>query len=172
MEGERALQPLYSALEVPLLLLVTFALCAPTFFVVNTLAGLLPGAVQALLRGQAALAIALASFAPLTGLVYLSGVEYATALVWSGGLFGLAALAGHLVLRRARRPRVRRAPRHRVMLRVWLALSLLVAIQLARVLRPCVGSPADPVELFRAGRRGNAYLFLIRLVLRVLSGAP
>lgn len=40
-----------------------------------------------------------------------------------------------------------------------------VAIQLAWVLRPYVGAPGAPVELFRAASWGNAYLVILRLLL-------
>src|SRR5918997_652962 len=39
IRGERALQLLYSGLKVPLLLLVTFGLSLPSFFVLNALLG-------------------------------------------------------------------------------------------------------------------------------------
>ncbi len=171
--GERALQVASSALKVPLLFLTTLGLCLPAFCVVNTLVGLradLPRALQALLRAQAALAIVLCSFAPFTLVVYASTTRYSWVLLWNGLLFAAASLAGQVVLRVAYGPLVRRDPRHRLMLRVWLGLYVLVAIQLAWVLRPFVGSPHAPVELFRAESWGNAYLVLWRLVGRALSG--
>ena len=39
LHGDRPLQLLYSALKVPLLLLVTFCLSLPSFFVLNTILG-------------------------------------------------------------------------------------------------------------------------------------
>lgn len=171
--GERALQVASSALKVPLLFLTTFALCLPAFFVVNTLLGLRADfgrVLRALLAAQATLAIVLCSLAPFTATFYLSTTRYAWVLLWNGLLFALASLAGQVVLRAAYRPLVRRDPRHRLMLRVWLGLYVLVAIQLAWVLRPFVGSPDAPVELFRAESWGNAYLVLVRLIGRAVSG--
>jgi hypothetical protein len=171
--GERALQVASSALKVPLLFLTTLALCLPAFFVVNTLLGLRADfgrVLRALLAAQATLAIVLCSLAPLTATFYLSTTRYAWVLLWNGLLFALASLAGQVVLRVAYRPLVRRDPRHRLMLRVWLGLYVLVAIQLAWVLRPFVGSPDAPVELFRAESWGNAYLVLVRLIGRALAG--
>src|SRR5437879_1222370 len=70
---DRLLQVVYSALKVPLLLLGTFALALPSFFVLNTLTGLrddFPEALRALAATQAGVAIALAALAPLTALWY------------------------------------------------------------------------------------------------------
>ena len=64
-------QLLYVGLKVPMLLLVTFAICLPNFFVLNTVSGLRADFGEAL-RGavatQACLAVALASLAPFTAL--------------------------------------------------------------------------------------------------------
>jgi hypothetical protein len=169
--GDRALQVVYSALKVPLLFLTTVGLCLPAFLVANTLLGLradFPQAVRALLHGQVTIAVVLCSCAPFTVLLYLSTRTYSTALLWNGALFALASLAGHVALRRLYRPLVARDPRHRAMLRLWSGLYVLVAIQLAWVLRPFVGSPWSPVELFRAESWGNAYLVVLRLVREAL----
>src|SRR5580658_1686241 len=62
-------QMLYSALKVPLLLLVTFALSLPSFFVLNTILGVrgdFGRVLKGLVAAQAGLTTILASFAPLT----------------------------------------------------------------------------------------------------------
>jgi hypothetical protein len=171
-EGGRALQVVFSAIKVPLLFLTTFGLCLPTFFVVNTLFGLrsdFPRAVRALLGAQAAMAIVLCSCAPFTLLVYGSTRNYSWVLLWNGALFAAASLAGQVVVRAAYRPLVRQDPRHGAMLRVWLGLYVAVAIQLAWVLRPFVGSPTSPIEFFRAESWGNAYVVVLRLIARAIG---
>src|SRR5215210_4606191 len=60
VQGERVLQLLYSGLKVPLLLLVTFGLSLPSFFVLNTLLGVrgdFAYVLRGLLATQAALTI-------------------------------------------------------------------------------------------------------------------
>ncbi len=52
--GDRALQLLYSAAKAPLLLLATFAICLPFFFVLNTLLGLRRDFREALRAGRGA----------------------------------------------------------------------------------------------------------------------
>lgn len=65
---------------------------------------------------------------------------------------------------------MRRDPRHRLTLRMWLGVYVLVAVQLAWVLRPFVGAPRASVEFFRAESWGDAYLVIARLVGRVITG--
>src|SRR5688572_19713005 len=67
--GPRVTQMLFSAVKDPLLLLLTFAISLPSFFVLNTLLGVrddFGDAVRALVATQAALTIILASLAPIT----------------------------------------------------------------------------------------------------------
>jgi hypothetical protein len=166
--GERVLQILFSALKVPLLLLATFGLSLPSFYVLNSLVGLrrdFPRVLRALLATQAAVTLILASLAPLTAVWYLSSTDYRAALVWNGGAFAVASLGGQLLLRRHYAELTRRDPRHRWMLHTWVALYSFVGIQMAWTLRPFVGSAEMPIEFLREDSWGNAYVVVLRLVL-------
>src|SRR5215204_1380839 len=113
----KLLQVLYSALKVPLLLLATFALALPSFFVINTLMGLREdffAATRALVATQAGLTVILASFSPFTATWYLSNADYASAVLFNAVMFGLASLAAQVLLRRFYRPLIEKDPRHRV----------------------------------------------------------
>jgi hypothetical protein len=167
LTGDRPLQILVSAVKVPLLLLATFAISLPSFFVLNTLAGVradFPAAVRALAGGQAGLTIVLASLAPYTLFWYASVAGYGAALAFNGLMFAIATIAAQGVLRHAYRPLIARDPRHRWLLRAWLIVYGFVGIQMAWVLRPFVGSPDMPVQFFRAESWGNAYVILGRMV--------
>jgi hypothetical protein len=160
-------QALYAALKVPLLLMVSFALGLPSFFVLGSLLGLRADAgraFRALLRSQAALAVALAALAPYTALVYVSGVGYQAALLFNAGMFAAASLGAQLLLRELYRPLVAKNPRHRWSLRLWFLTYAFVGIQLGWVLRPFVGSPSSPVRFVREEAWGNAYLVVWRLL--------
>ena len=61
---------------------------------------------------------------------------------------------------------VAKDPRHRIARRLWVVLYVFVAIQLAWVLRPFVGSPNLDVHFFREGAWSNAYVVLFSDVLR------
>jgi hypothetical protein len=169
----RPLQVSYSAVKVPALLLVTFGLSLPSFFVINTVVGLRADfgrALAALLDGQAAAALVLASLAPVTLTWYASSDYYQANVAFNGVMFLVAALAGQFVLRRAYRPLIERDVRHKQMLRYWLVVYLFVAIQLAYVLRPFIGSPGQPTQFFREGAWENAYEQLARLVWQIVRG--
>jgi hypothetical protein len=172
VRGERALQLVYSGLKVPLLLLVTFALSLPSFFVLNTLLGVRADfgrALRALVATQAVLTIVLASLAPFTALWYASSGAYRPAILFNAAMFALASFAAQGLLRRWYAPLIERNPRHRVLLRTWIVIYAFVGVQTAWVLRPFVGDPSQPTRFFRQGAWGNAYVEVARMVIEVIS---
>lgn len=170
MFGARALQALYSGLKVPMLLGVTSLVCLPNFYVVNTMLGLrddFASAVRGVVAAQATMAVALAALAPITLWAYASNVDYDLAIVLNGVFFLVATLVGQVTLSRHYRRLIARNPRHRVGRATWLTLYVFVAVQLAWVLRPFVGSPGLPVAFFRKNAWSNAYVEVFEQVLRV-----
>ena len=166
----RATQALYSGLKVPLLLAVSTFVCLPSFYVVNTLLGLredFSAALRGILAAQAAVAAGLLSLAPLVLVLYRSTESYRGAVLGNGVGFALATVAGQRVLARHYEPLVRRDPRHRLCRRVWVSLYVFVAIQLAWVLRPFVGSPGLPTTFLREGAWSNAYVAVIEKLLGI-----
>jgi hypothetical protein len=165
--GQRLWQVLNSALKVPLLLLGTSLIAWPSFFVLNTLAGLRRDffrATVALMAAQAGLAIVLASLAPLTIVWYASSGDYPSAIRFNGMMFAVACFAGQWLLRDHYRLLIAHDARHRWMFWIWLVIYIFVAIQMAWVLRPFVGDPNAPVEFFRREKWGNAYLVVAKLI--------
>jgi len=170
----RALQILYSALKVPLLLAVSALLCIPSFWVVNTVLGLredLGRATRGILAAQATLAVVLSALCPITAVANLSISDYDTVKLFNGVQFAIATIAGHIVLGRHYQPLIRRNPRHRAGKAVWLVLYVFVAIQMAWVLRPYIGTPDRPPEFFREDAWSNAYVHVLHLISRSF-GAP
>lgn len=168
-----ALQMLYSAVKVPLLLLATFALSMPFFFVANSLMGLrrdFGEAVRAILATQAGLAIVLASLAPITMLWYASASQYQAAIAFNGLMFLVATLSAQWILRTYYRPLIQRNAAHRWMLRVWMIVYSFVGIQMAWMLRPFIGDPDSPVQFFREESWGNAYVVVVRVLWQALVG--
>jgi hypothetical protein len=155
-----------------MLLLVSFLLSLPSFFVINTLLGLRSDFAQAtgaLISAQAGLTIILASLAPFTALWYASSADYRSAVLFNGIMFAVASIAAQRILRRLYRPLIERNARHRAMLRLWMILYSFVAVQMAWVLRPFIGTPGGPTRFFREGAWGNAWEVIARLVWDVLS---
>jgi hypothetical protein len=171
VHGQRAFQLLYSGVKVPLLLLVTFCLSLPSFFVLNTLLGVradFARVLRALVAAQAVVTIILASLAPFTALWYVSFAAYRPAILFNAVMFGLASVSAQGLLRRWYAPLIARNPRHRLLLRVWLIIYAFVGVQMAWVLRPFVGDPSQPTHFFREGAWGNAYVEVARMVMDVV----
>jgi hypothetical protein len=163
----RLLQVLYSGVKVPLLLFATSAVCLPGFFVLNTVLGLrddLRAALRAILTGQAAFGVTLASLAPLTRFWYFSSDSYRAALLFNAGAFAVGALAGQMVMLRHYRPLIRRNRIHRVTLVAWLVLYAFVGMQMGWMLRPFIGSPNMPTTFFRQEPFTNAYVVILGLI--------
>jgi len=160
---------------VPLLLLATFVLCLPSFFVVNTLAGLRDDfgqVLRALVATQSCVTVVLAALAPITAFWYVSCRDYGLVLLFNMVMFGVATLAAQIVVRRYYRPLIAREPRHRRLLWAWFALYAFVGVQMGWVLRPFIGNPETPVAFFRAEAWGNAYVVVGGLVLQAVGRAP
>lgn len=169
---ERVGQVVISAVKAPFLLVATFGLSLPSFFVLNTLVGLrsdFPRAVRALVAAQAGLTVILASLAPFTALWYVSTTDYGMAVLFNAAMFGLASLGAQGILRREYRPLLARNPRHRWLLRVWLVIYAFVGIQMGWLLRPFVGAPNQPVQIFRSEAWDNAYVIVARLVWEAIT---
>ena len=163
--GDRPLQVLYTAIKVPLLILGTFALTLPGFFVLNSLVGLrddFGAAAYGLLATQASVAVVLVALAPYTLFAYANAVDYHAASFFNSFMFTVASFAGQMLLRRHYRPLIARNPRHRWMVGLWLFLYAFVGIQMCWVLRPFLGWQDMPVTFFRQEPWGNAYLILLQ----------
>jgi len=172
--GGRPLQSVFSASKVPMLFVVTTLVCLPNFFVVNTLLGLredFAAALRGVIAAQATGAICLAAFGPLTLVFYASSGNYDQAIVVNGLMFLLGTVAGQVTLARHYRPLIARSRRHRIGQVTWVVLYVFVAVQLAWVLRPFVGSPNIPTRFFREEAWSNAYVVVFGRVWGVLTGS-
>jgi hypothetical protein len=170
--AERPLQAVYSGLKVPLLLMLATLVCLPNFYAVNAVLGLrddFGAAVRGVLAAGATVAVTLASLIPFVLFLYASTGDYRTAVVGNGVLFLTATLAGQWTLTRHYRPLVARDRRHRIARASWIALYSFVAVQLAWVLRPFVGTPDMPTQFFREEAWSNAYEVVARTVWELLT---
>lgn len=166
VSADHWLQVLYSAVKVPMLLQISFALSLPSFFVLNTLLGVradFAPVMRSLVSAQAGLTIVLAALAPITAFWYVSFSGYNSALMFNAAMFGVATLAAQWMLRRSYRPLIMANLRHRLLLRIWLIIYGFVAIQMAWVLRPFIGDPAARTSFFRHHAWGNAYIEFFKI---------
>jgi hypothetical protein len=167
------LQIVYSAVKVPLLLLATFLISLPSYFVLSTLLGLrrdFGQSLRAVVATQAGLAVILASLAPFTMLWYASSDDHRQALLFNGAMFAIASFSAQWLLRVYYRPLVARNPRHRWLLWGWLLVYAFIAVQMAWLLRPFIGAPDLDVQFLRPEAWDNAYVVVARLVWRALGG--
>jgi hypothetical protein len=173
LAGDRPWQLVYSAVKVPFLIMTTFALSMPSFYVINTLLGLrndFPRVIRALMTTQAGLTVILTSLSPLTAFWYVSGSDYQPAILFNGAMFAVASFGAQWMLRREYEPLIRRDPKHRWMLRAWIFIYVFVGVQMAWVLRPFVGDPRAPVQFFREDSWSNAYEVVLQMIWQVLMG--
>jgi hypothetical protein len=164
---ERALQVLFSAVKLPLLLLTSTVLCLPAFFVLSSVLGLrddIGASLRAILAGQGVMSIALAALAPATAFFYANSLTYGTAKLVNGGMFALATLAAQVVIRRHYRPLVARNRNHAFVLAIWGTLYVFVGIQMGWTLRPFIGQPGMATTFFREGALTNAYVEVAQLI--------
>jgi hypothetical protein len=84
-------------------------------------------------------------------------------------MFAVASLTAQAILRRHYRPLIVRDPRHRRLLRGWLALYAFVGIQMGWVLRPFIGEMDLPTRFFREDTWGNAYLKVLEMIANVVT---
>lgn len=173
IDDQRMWQVVYSAAKVPFLLIATFGLSLPSFFVINTLLGLrgdFARVVRALMATQAGLTVILATLAPFTAFWYVSGSEYQPAILFNGVMFAIASFSAQWMLRREYLPLIRKDPRHLWMLRIWIVIYVFVGIQMGWILRPFIGNPRAPVQFFRENSWSNAYEVVIQMVWDVFRG--
>ena len=176
VSGERSLiqqapQIIYSAVKMPLILLMTLMIAVPGFFVFNRLAGLkddFVDSVKAIVSSLSSFAIVLVSLCPITLFVYVSlspGAEsYRFAVVFNALIFGVAATSSQIVLFRRYRQLFDRDQRHRLMLAIWVTMFAFVGIQAGWTLRPFIGSPSQCVSFFRDEPFSNAWVRAGQLV--------
>ena len=169
---DRIPQIVYSATKVPLLLLATFALSLPTFYVLNMLLGVGTDfrlAVRALVSTQAGIATVLASLTPYTLFFYASSSNYQAAVLFNTMVFAIASFTGQWLLRKEYRILISRNSSHLWLMWGWIAIYAFVGIQMGWLLRPFIGSPSSPCEFFRTGEEWtNAYVIVARLIWKVL----
>jgi hypothetical protein len=173
VSGLRFWQAIYSAVKVPFLMITTFLLSLPSFFVLNTLFGLrddFARVVRALISTQAGLTVILSALAPFTAFWYVSGSTYEPAILFNGMMFAVASFSAQWMLRREYIPLIESNPKHRWMLRTWIVIYVFVGIQMGWVLRPFIGNPKAPVQFFREGSWSNAYEVVFQMIWNVLSG--
>ncbi|NTU81265.1 MAG: actin-binding WH2 domain-containing protein [Chloroflexales bacterium] len=167
-------QALASALKLPVLFLLTLAICLPTLYLFNLVWGgrLSARQVLALLMATITVTSALSvAFAPITLFFMITAQSYPffvllnTAILALTGTVGLSFLVeGTSFLNKQAEGGARI---NGGLLYAWLLLYAFVGTQLGWTLRPFFGDPGRPFVLFRA-LEGNFYGGVIDLISALL----
>jgi hypothetical protein len=166
-EGDRWMLVIFGAIKSPLLIVTTTLVVLPGFFVLNNVAGLrddFRDALRAIMIGQAGLTLALASLAPVTQFIYLTGVPHRFAILTNAAMFTIAAIVAQVVMYRWYKPLIARSKAHLGMLGLWLVMYAFVGMQMGWILRPFIGNPKMEPAFFREGAFTNAYVVIFKLL--------
>jgi hypothetical protein len=167
------MQALSAAVKLPLINLAALAICLPTFFIFSALQGSRMG-LEKLLRifavGLGLRGAVLAGLAPL--LIFFSSVgsPYGFILLAGGLVFAFAELGFMKCLDQGIRIFREKTgdPVGLALVRGWMVLYVLVALQLTWSLRPIVGAPGEGFELIRHVDEGNMVVFFAKNALALL----
>ena len=168
-------QALSSAVKIPVLFLATLFICAPTLYLFN----ILFGSNQSLLQNIALIMTAvtvtaaiLIAFAPITLFFLLTTSQYQFFKLLNVGIFAIAGAMGVRFLAQGMRivgeAGADGENSRRTVLRLWMLLYAFVGSQLAWTIRPFVGAPSIPFELFRQ-LGGNFYTNIFASIGEILG---
>lgn len=168
-----ALQALSSAIKLPILFLITLVICLPTLYFFNLLFGsrlTLPQTLALILTAITVTAVLTLSFAPISLFFWLTAPHYQffkllnVAILTLTGFFGLTFLVNgmnHVQHEDGRRVRS-------LILRVWIFVYGFVGTQMAWTLRPFLGAPEYPFQIFRQ-LGGNFYVNVAESIWEILT---
>jgi len=156
--GHKALLVLVTAVKVPCLFLLTLLIVWPPIYVSNAFMGARNSWRQItamLLGGTAISSTMLASMVTVSFFFTLTSREYDFIKLLHVLFFAYAGIVGLIFLQRCI-GQLSPSLNTRRLAFLWLLLYIFVGTQLAWVMRPFVGSPNEPFQVFRP-RSGNFY---------------
>ena len=156
-------QTLSSAAKLPILFLATLFICAPTLYFFNLLFGSnqsLGQNVTLILTSITVTSVLLVSFAPVTLFFLITTSDYQFFKLLNVAIFGISGLMGIVFLYQGMRmvsiDEPEGAGTRKWILIIWMLLYAFVGSQMAWTIRPFIGYPEVPFELFRQ-LGGNFY---------------
>lgn len=149
------LQALSSAIKLPILFLLTIAICMPTLHIFGSFFGSRRSVLQTLVllfTGTAIMGIALVGLAPVTFFFIVTTDDYQFFKLMNVVFFTIAGAVGVGFLSRYMQlPHEHEeiTSTRSMLLRLWFILYAFVGTQLAWTLRPFFGAPGLPFEVVR-----------------------
>lgn len=172
------LQMISSAAKVPLLYLLSVAVCYPVLYIVIVLMGSRLSFLQAFALILLALtlnSVLLASCAPIVLFFIFTGSDYDFVKLLHVLIFAFSGVWAMKALSQGLRIMCEKSdlyPKQAIkILQVWILVFGLVGTQMAWSLRPFVGSPDMDFKFFRADQEGNFYKAVVNSVKNLALGS-
>lgn len=168
-----ALQALSSAIKLPILFLITLVICLPTLYFFNLFFGsrlTLPQTLALILTALTVTAVLTLSFAPISLFFWLTAPHYQffkllnVVILSLTGSFGLTFLISGMSHMQQEDKQMTRG----LILRMWIVVYGFVGTQMAWTLRPFLGAPGYPFQIFRQ-LGGNFYVNVAEAIWEILT---
>jgi hypothetical protein len=174
------MQAISSAVKLPVLYLMTMTICLPTLYFFNILFGSHKNFIQHLgvvISAVSSISVLLFSFAPVTLFFLISAPDnYHFFLLLNVVILGLTGFVGvkflydGMQLISEQEDEDFEGKKNRTnLLKSWLFLYAFVGSQLGWTLRPFMGAPDQPFQLFRQ-LEGNFYQSVLNSMMSLLMG--
>jgi hypothetical protein len=168
-------QTMSSAVKLPVLFVATLVICAPSLYFFS----LLFGSNQSLSQNLAVImtaitvtAVLLLSCAPITFFFLLTTSEYQFFKLLNVIIFSISGLLGIVFLYQGMKvvsgPDLEGASARKGVLILWMFVYAFVGSQMAWTIRPFIGAPGTPFELFRQ-LGGNFYTNILQSIGEILG---
>lgn len=168
-------QALSSGVKLPLLFLATLIICAPTLYFFNLIFGSnqsLSQNISIILTAITVTSVVLLSFAPIVLFFLLTSSNYQFFKLLNVAVFALAGIIGvWFLIQGMRQVSLGGSEGARARMRIvylWILIYAFVGSQLAWTLRPFIGAPSIPFELFRQ-LGGNFYTNIFASIAEILG---
>lgn len=167
-------QALSSGVKLPILFLLTNAICLPALFVFSAFFGSKRSPIQTfvlLLAGTSVMGIALSGLAPVTLFFILTTRHYQFFKIFNVFFFAVSGILGIVFFARSQSQFFDESaqPKGKVaFMRLWFLLYAFVGTQLAWTLRPFFGAPGLPFQVFRE-LGGNFYTDILQSLRHILG---
>lgn len=168
-------QTISSAVKLPILFVATLLICVPSLYFFSLLFGSnqsLRQNLTVILTAITVTSVLLLSCAPITLFFLLTTSQYQFFKLLNVAIFAISGLMGIVFLYQGMKvvsgPEVEGAGTRRMVLILWMFVYAFVGSQMAWTIRPFIGAPGSPFELFRQ-LGGNFYTNILYSVGEILG---
>ncbi len=168
-------QTISSAVKLPILFVATLLICVPSLYFFSLLFGSnqsLSQNLSVILTAITVTSVLLLSCAPITLFFLLTTSQYQFFKLLNVAIFTISGLMGIVFLYQGMKvvsgPEVEGTGTRRLVLILWMFVYAFVGSQMAWTIRPFIGAPGSPFELFRQ-LGGNFYTNILYSIGEILG---